>query len=203
MNIAAFETTDLEASVALLLGERMAETVIGSDKRHEETVLPAMDGLLAKEGVSLSQIDAFAVDAGPGSFTGVRIGVCHANALGFALHKPVIAVDALEALAYPLLHKGRPVCTIIDARNGNGYGALYSDTGEAMLKPQACVIEAFLAAVPAEACFTGTGFPGCDNALPRASAVARLALEKYFSCKAESASPLYLRPSQAERNKKQ
>ena len=86
MKILAFETTDTVASVALYLDGRVIETVIDSTMRHAVSVLPAAQALLADAGLKTADMDAFAADVGPGSFTGVRIGVCMANALG-AAHK--------------------------------------------------------------------------------------------------------------------
>lgn len=167
--------------------------------------MPAVAALLEEEGIAPGELTALAVDVGPGSFTGVRIGVCHGNAMGYALGIPVAGINALEALAYPHLHKKRPVCAHIDARNGNGYGALYGAEGEALLPPCACVTEEFLARVPEDALLVGTGFPeGCFHiqALPRALDVALLGAERIARTPlGEEVRPLYLRPSQAERNK--
>ncbi len=207
MILLALETTDTRASVALYRNGAVKEKCIESPLRHEETVMPAVAALLEEERIAPGELTALAVDVGPGSFTGVRIGVCHGNAMGYALGIPVAGINALEALAYPHLHKKRPVCAHIDARNGNGYGALYGAEGEALLPPCACVTEEFLARVPEDALLVGTGFPeGCFHiqALPRALEVALLGAER-IACTplGEEVRPLYLRPSQAERNKKQ
>ena len=191
MKLLAFETTDAVASVALYLDGEVFETVLSTDKRHAESVLPAAEALLSAHGLSTSDMDAFAADVGPGSFTGVRIGVCMANALGAAHRKPVVAVNALEALAYP--HADETVCALIDARNGNGYGALYQN-GEALVAPCACVIAEFTANLPEGCRRIGTG---TDNpALPSAANVARIAATR---CGEKEISPLYLKLSQAER----
>ena len=95
--------------------------------------MPAVDQLLAEAGLTPADLTALAVDVGPGSFTGVRIGVCHGNAMAMALGLPIVAVNALEALAFPLLGGSGPVAAIIDARNGNGYGALYAPDGTALI----------------------------------------------------------------------
>ncbi|HRV72359.1 MAG TPA: tRNA (adenosine(37)-N6)-threonylcarbamoyltransferase complex dimerization subunit type 1 TsaB [Eubacteriales bacterium] len=185
MNILAFETTDRIAGVALLIGQELFSVKIDDSKRHAETVLCAAEKLLHEHELELCCIDAFAVDVGPGSFTGVRIGVCTANALGLALNKPVIAVNALEAICYGKEH---PVCAIIDAKNGNGYAAFYSD-GKTVIEPCACVNDELAARLP-------IGMEIVTNAMPSAEAVALIA-----SCRKgeKQASPMYLRPSQAER----
>ncbi len=199
MTILALETTDRVASVALLTDGGCLEKRIESPLRHEETVMPAVDQLLQETGLDPSDLTALAVDVGPGSFTGVRIGVCHGNAMALALSLPIVPVNALEALAFPFLGGDRPVAAIIDARNGNGYGALYAPDGAALILPCAMEIRSFLAQLPENVLCTGTGFPDADGALPQAGSVARIASKRAGE---RAASPLYLRPSQAERKQR-
>lgn len=196
MILLALESTDERASLALLTQAGCREVLIQSPLRHEQTLMPAVDALLSEEDITPSDLTALAVDVGPGSFTGVRIGVCHANAMAAALDIPVIPVNALEALSYPHLQQDRPVAAIIDARNGNGYGALYAPDGTQLLPPAAIEIDPFLRQLPQNAILTGTGAPQGDGALPAAGAVARLAQGRPGQ---KEAHPLYLRPSQAER----
>lgn len=207
MKILAFETTDAVASVALYLDGTVHETVIDTNLRHAESVLPAAETLLSSHGLTTADMDAFAADVGPGSFTGVRIGVCMANALGAAHRKPVIAVNSLEAIAYRFRDVNPPrdaICALIDARNGNGYGAVYryrydpaQPDGYAqtvLTPPCACVIEDFLKGLP-EDCLTVGSATEC-RALPSAEHVARIAA--YRTGEKEIA-PMYLKLSQAER----
>ena len=161
--------------------------------------MPAVDQLLAEAGLAPTDLTALAVDVGPGSFTGVRIGVCHGNAMALALGLPIVSVNALAALAYPLLGGNGPVAAIIDARNGNGYGALYASNGAALIPPCAIEISPFLEKLPDNVILTGTGFPDADGALPLAGSVAHIAVGRTGE---RAASPLYLRPSQAERKQK-
>lgn len=191
MKILAFETTDAVASVALYLDGEVLETVIDTDRRHAESVLPAAEELLSVHGLSTADMDAFAADVGPGSFTGVRIGVCMANALGAAHKKPVVAINALETLAFP--YRERTVCALIDARNGNGYGAVYR-SGEVLIAPCACVIADFTADLPNDCRMVGTATN--DPKLPSAAAVAAIASERIGE---KEIAPLYLKLSQAER----
>lgn len=193
MNILGFETTDSVASVALYQDGVISESVLISTKKHAESVLPAAEELLRVHGLRSSDIDMFAVDPGPGSFTGVRIGVCLANAFGFAHSKPVVAVSALEALAKAASVPGRPVCALIDARNGNGYGAVYLD-GVCLIPPCACQIQEFLSSIPEGCVMTGSACE--DGALPKAASVVLLAAGREG---VSQVSPLYLKPSQAER----
>lgn len=191
MKILAFETTDAVASVALYLDGTVYETVIDTELRHAESVLPAAEALLSAHGLSTADLDRFAADVGPGSFTGVRIGVCMANALGAAHKKPVVAVNALETLAYP--YRNETVCALIDARNGNGYGAVYAH-GEPLKTPCACVIADFTAELPSDCRMVGTATNTAD--LPSAASVVRIAAEREGE---KEIAPLYLKLSQAER----
>ncbi len=193
MKILAFETTDAVASVALYLDGEVYETLIDTDRRHAESVLPAAEALLSLHGLSTADMDAFAADVGPGSFTGVRIGVCMANALGAAHGKPVVAVNALETLAEPFGNE--TVCALIDARNGNGYGAIYRNGAEAVA-PCACVTAEFTADLPADCRMVGTATN--DPKMPSAAAVARIAAQRTGE---KEIAPLYLKLSQAERLK--
>lgn len=191
MKILAFETTDAVASVALYIDGEVYETVIDTNKRHAESVLPAAEALLSTYGMSTADMDAFAADVGPGSFTGIRIGVCMANALGAAHKKPVIAVNALETLAHP--YPNGTVCALIDARNGNAYGGVF-ENGTAKTEPFACVVEEFLPTLPQDTKLVGTAAQGKE--LPGAGNVARIAAAR--NGQAEIA-PLYIKLSQAER----
>ena len=191
MKILAFETTDAVASVALYLDGETDQTIIDTDRRHAESVLPAAEALLCAHGLTTADMDSFAADVGPGSFTGVRIGVCMANALGAAHRKPVVAVNALEALTRP--YPGETVCALIDARNGNGYGAVYRD-GTAIVPPCACVIDEFLKELPENCRMVGTATD--DPKLPAAKDAALIAAERAGEAEI---SPLYLKLSQAER----
>ena len=206
MKILAFETTDTIASVALYFDGEVYETVIDSDRRHAESVLPAAEALLSAHGFSTSDMDAFAADVGPGSFTGVRIGVCMANALAAAHQKPVVGVNALETIAYRFrdsMPRKDAICALIDARNGNGYGAVYSFSFDPstcsyiqteLKAPCACVMDAFTAQLPKNCLMVGTGTD--FKVLPAAEHVARIAAERQGL---KEIAPLYLKPSQAER----
>ncbi len=206
----AISTSGPVASACLLRdGEVFAYRQNEGAGTHSETLMPLLDGLLTENGLSPASIDFFVADTGPGSFTGVRIGVCAANAMAAAMGKPVLGVSSLAALAY-----GRTgsVCALLDARNGNGYAALYQN-GACSIPPRAVVIEDFLSEIPAGTLFVGEGavlhaqrIAQCvkdsrvEAAQLRADAVARAAWEAYQNGGAErELLPLYLRPSQAER----
>ncbi|HRX59519.1 MAG TPA: tRNA (adenosine(37)-N6)-threonylcarbamoyltransferase complex dimerization subunit type 1 TsaB [Eubacteriales bacterium] len=197
MTLLALDTTAVVATAALLRdGELVLELEAQSERKHAETVVPLIDRLLEETGTRVEQIDLFAVDIGPGSFTGVRIGVSLVNAMAFALGKNVVPVSALFALYTALGEREKPVCALIDARNGNSYAALYR-AGETLVQPCAAVTEDFLRRLPEGTRITGDA-AGEKKVYPRASAVGFAALTLQ-SESARSVEPVYLRSSQAER----
>ncbi len=88
-------------------------------------IVPALKRLLEKAGLSLDSMDGFAVDVGPGSFTGLRIGLSAAKALSFALHKPLVGISSLDILAESLSCDECQICSIIDAKRSNVYACFY------------------------------------------------------------------------------
>lgn len=202
MKLLAIETTAPVATVALWRDGEVTRYSADDTKKHAETVLPLVERLLAETGETLSAMDYFAVDIGPGSFTGVRIGVCIANAFGYAMQNPVIGCNALETLREALRGVSESVCTMIDARNGNAYAALYEGEN-VLLEPKAVVVAEYLDRLPGNVRFVGDvpGLAQSDPAsarYPDAGALARLAARRTERAQAR-ALPLYLRASQAER----
>ena len=200
MILLAVDTTSQIATAALFRGESLiAEMEADPTKKHAETVLPMIDSLFEKSGVSISDVDLFAVDIGPGSFTGVRIGVSLVNAMAFALGRKIIAVDALRTLYEASGEPDKPVCALIDARNGNAYAALYQ-AEKIVIEPDAVVTKEWLPRVPEDAILIGD-LVAERKTYPRAAYVGRAA-RKMLQTAADQTEPLYLRPSQAERLKK-
>ncbi len=201
MRLLAIDTTAAVATAALFRdGELIAEKEADAGRKHAETLLPMIDMLLEENGVTISEIDLFAVDIGPGSFTGVRIGVSLVNALAFATGKLIVPINSLKTLALSAEDTDRPVAAMIDARNGNAYAALYQ-AKKTLIEPCAVEIEAFLRKLPRDTIFVGDT-QAIKKTYPRARLVGMVALSCQESAKAE-ADPLYLRPSQAERTKKE
>ena len=201
MMLLAIDTTSTTATAALFRnGTLIAQREADASKKHAVTVLPLIDTILEENGVTIGEIDRFAVDIGPGSFTGVRIGVSLANALACASGKPVVAVDSLFTLALSTDETEKPVCAMIDARNGNAYAALYQ-AGRAIIEPCAVEIESFCAKLPEGTIFVGD-VRTQQKTYPVAKFVGLAALRQGAKAGAE-AEPMYLRPSQAERAKKQ
>ena len=166
-----------------------------SGASYSETLMDLIESAVEKAGISLSDLGAIAVDVGPGSFTGVRIGVSCANAMAAALGIPVIPVSSLAALRN-LEDGDGAVAALIDCRNGNCYAALYVD-GEESVAPCAAVTEEFVKKLPEGTRFTGDCLGRRD--VPGAGLVLNEAFENGRPVK--EAVPMYLRPSQAERMK--
>ena len=127
MNILAIDSSGLTASVAIQTdGKLAAEYTVNNKKTHSQTLLPMIEEIMKSEGMEPEDIDGIAVSAGPGSFTGLRIGSATAKGLGLALDKPVAEVSTLQALAYNLYgNEGCVICPIMDARRQEVYTGAY------------------------------------------------------------------------------
>lgn len=129
MKILAIDTSATAASVAVVDDEALVgEFFINTKITHSQTLVPMIDELCKNISMPLSDIDAIAVNAGPGSFTGVRIGVAAAKGLAFPDNKKCVSVSTLESMAYNLLGNDCIVCTVMDARCAQVYNALFKIT---------------------------------------------------------------------------
>lgn len=126
MKILALDSSGMVASVALLTEEALiGEYTINYKKTHSQTLLPMLEEVKQMTELDLGEIDAIAVAAGPGSFTGLRIGSATAKGLGLALNKPLISVPTLEGLAYQYYGSDTYICPIMDARRNQVYTGVY------------------------------------------------------------------------------
>ena len=133
MRVLAVETSTLAGGVALLDGERVVgEYLLDVRITHSERLLPAIDRLLGDAGWTPTQLEGFAVAVGPGSFTGLRIGISTVKGLGFALGLAIAPVPTLDAFAASLPFAALPVCPVLHARRGELYTSLYRWDGERM-----------------------------------------------------------------------
>jgi tRNA threonylcarbamoyladenosine biosynthesis protein TsaB len=128
VRVLAVDTTTPSGSVALLEDGRLrGEFCLESPGTHSARLFRAIDALLGAAGLGLREIDAFAVAAGPGSFTGIRIGLGAVKSLAFASGKSVAPVSTLVALAMkPAADGARLVCPLLDAKKGEIYAALFA-----------------------------------------------------------------------------
>ena len=126
MKIAALDSSGLVASVAVIEDEVLvAEYTVNHKKTHSQTLLPMLDEIKRMVELDLGTLDAIAVSAGPGSFTGLRIGSATAKGLGLALNIPLVSVPTIDALAYNLYGTDKLICPIMDARRNQVYTGIY------------------------------------------------------------------------------
>ena len=131
MKILGIDSSGLVASAAIADEKNIiAEFTVNNKQTHSQTLLPMIEKVVDMSGIELEQIDAIAIAAGPGSFTGLRIGSATAKGLGLALEKPLIHIPTLEGLAYNLCGIADVVCPIMDARRGQVYAGIYEFDGQ-------------------------------------------------------------------------
>lgn len=232
MKLLALDSSGLVASVAVTQDDTLiAEFTMNYKKTHSQTLVPMMEAIRQMTDLDLDSIDAIAVAAGPGSFTGLRIGSATAKGLGLALEKPIVPVPTVDGLAYNLYGTADVVCPLMDARRGQVYTGLYEfvyNEGSYEMKtlvPQCAVAIETIAEqinrLGRRVVFLGDGVPVFREKIPglltvpysyaesfqnrqRASAVAALGMQYYREGKVEKAedhAPEYLRLSQAERER--
>lgn len=215
MRLLAVETSTLAGGVAILEDDRLrGEYLLDVSATHSERLLPAIDRLLADAGWGPSDLQGLAVAVGPGSFTGLRIGLSAVKGLALALGVPVAAVPTLDAMAAALPYASLPVCPVLDARKGEVYCSLYRWEGEAVRREwdYTALAPAALAARLSEPTILlgdGAHLVLTANArlapphrrVPSPGAVAVLGLARLEAGDAVAAAaltPIYLRPSEAE-----
>ena len=228
MKILGLDSSGIVASVAIVEDDVLiAEYTVNYKKTHSQTLLPMLDEIAKMTELDLNSIDAIAVAAGPGSFTGLRIGSATAKGLGLALKKPLIAIPTVEGLAYNLYDIPGLICPIMDARRKQVYTGIYRFTDhqlkvveDQMAVSMETVIEK-LNQYGEAVTFLGDGVPVFHELIAekmtvpysfapahvnkqRAAAVATLGEIYYRQGKTETAMehvPDYLRVSQAERER--
>ncbi len=139
MKILGIDSSGMVASVAILQDDVIiAEYTMNHKKTHSETLLPMIDEIVKTSETKLEELDAIAIAAGPGSFTGLRIGAATAKGLAMAVDKPVIPIKTCEGLAYNMWGAEGLICPIIDARRNQVYTGLYRVKGnvEVILEQQ-------------------------------------------------------------------
>lgn len=126
MKLLAIDSSGLVASIAVMEDENLiAEYTVNYKKTHSQTLLPMLNEVRNMIELDLDSIDFIAVAAGPGSFTGLRIGSATAKGLGLALGKPLVGVPTVDGMAFNLYGTDKLVCPIIDARRGQVYTGIY------------------------------------------------------------------------------
>lgn len=230
MKILGIDSSGVAASVAILEDEQLvAEYMVNYKLTHSQTLMPMIDEICKMVEVDLSTIDAIGVTDGPGSFTGLRIGVGTAKGMALALDIPIVGVSTLDAIAHNLPYTENLICPILDARREQVYTALYQwEEGslkrltEHMVIPIDDILNK-ITRYGKDVVFFGDGIPVYrekitnhlgDYAkfappslrLQRASTVAQIAMEAAKvgdTISHMEFSPTYLRPTQAEREYKE
>ena len=220
MKILSISTSSKIASVAISENENLILELNANDiKTHSETIIPLIQELLKQASLDLSQIDLISCDIGPGSFTGIRIGIASTKAIAESLNIPIVSVSSLEVLAYNV--EGGTydtICSIIDARNDQIYAGIFDKNFTLLEDYIADDINTVINALKKynNIVYVGDGalihkdllnikdFP-YENVI-HAKNISKCAYNKFKNNKIENAdtiTPLYLRKSQAERMKKQ
>ena len=230
MKILAVDSSSLTASVAIVEDDiTIAEYTVNYKKTHSQTLLPMLDEIVKMTEQDLSTVDAIAIAAGPGSFTGLRIGSATVKGLAQALNKPVVSVPTVDGLAGNLYGTDKVVCPLMDARRNQTYTGLYEFVKSGDRYVMNCILEQCAVDLKEiidkvnelgrEVIFLGDGvkvfkeqientikvpFSYAPNTCnrQRASVVAMLAVKRYeqgMYTTAMEHAPDYLRLSQAER----
>ncbi len=224
--VLALDASHMKGSVAVTRGsEPLCEIIFDASDTHSATLMPAVDQCLASARAAIKEIDLFVTVIGPGSFTGLRIGLASVKGFAAVARRPVAAVCSLELLAAAVPFAGVPVLPLIDARRGEVYAAMYDTSGGLpveILPPFASAPGSLAASIletgidgPVIVCGTGSekyraelekGLPagtrycGPRWSTPSASIAAELALEgdavSYDGLSALE--PLYIRPPDAK-----
>lgn len=227
MNTLTIDTSTIVASAAILNEEKLVgEVIINHQKKHSEKLMVAIDHLLSDAGLSIKEIDVFGVIRGPGSFTGLRIGMATVKGFAQALNKPVVGVSTLESLAMNIPTTQGIICPILDAQRQETYTGIYRfDQGSLVTEMSDSVMdiqnlleklknykddiyflgdgvkrfsETLLAALP-----NGKKVPQYLN-MNKASSGAQIVLQKALKGEVlhyREIEPVYIRPSYAEEKK--
>ena len=182
MKILALETSAVTASVAVTEDEKLlAQSFQNSGLTHSATLMPMAADLLKNTGLTLEEMDVIAVAAGPGSFTGIRIGVAAAKGLAWPGDKPCAPCSTLESMAWQCAHMEGEICAVMDARRKQVYNARFRGTEnglERLSEDRAISVEELIEEVKKSGnpqILVGDGASLCYNAFEAAGVAARMA----------------------------
>lgn len=227
MKILSLDSTAIVSTVAICENEKLlAQFSINNGNTHSETLLPMIEASLKVLKLSVDDIDLFACSAGPGSFTGVRIGAATIKGIAFNKNKPCAPVSSLDALAHNLLYANGIVCPVMNARRSQLYNALFlCENGKLTRLCEDRLIsvydleeELLVKFVDKKIYLCGDGYDIAKSAFTKINTESTPLIHQYQSaysvalCALESAreellttdielSPIYLRASQAERER--
>ena len=222
MKILAVDTATRSCSVAIVDdGMACAELTTVNSQTHTKHLMPMIDTVCDMSGLKIADMDGFAVTIGPGSFTGLRIGISTVKGLAWSLNKPVVGISSLDALAWQCIPAPYPVCTMLDARKQEVYycryrfqdGKLKKDRSEQVIAPAEAIND-----IREPCLFIGNGanlykeeiqeklgelahFAGGNQDIIRASSVAGLSFKRFVDHQTDDVAslvPRYIRKSDAE-----
>ncbi len=227
MKILAVDTATNSCSVAVvdyLLSpglETLAELTVVTKQTHSKHLMEMISTVIGMSGLGVSDLDGFAVTRGPGSFTGLRIGISTVKGLAFASGKPVVGISNLDALAFQFLFSPYLICTLLDARKGEVYYCCYRSERGIMKKQaeeQVLLPGKAVSGINEPCLFVGNGAflyqklisdetgefayfaSACHNTI-RASSVAHLSMDRFKKNDIDDVAtlvPQYIRKSEAE-----
>lgn len=220
MRLFCLDTSTLAGSIAILEDECVrAEVNINLGRKHTERLLPGMDWLFQELSIEPREMDAVAVGVGPGSFTGLRVGLATAKGLALSLSVPIVGISSLDALAWQVRFFPGKILALLDARKGQVFARFYEggDDFRPADDPMAIDPLELLEKIPVKTMLVGEGLrayqdvfekirdkiliAGFEFDQPRAAVVGRLGLERLKrneSDSPDSLAPVYLRGSDAE-----
>jgi len=223
MKILSIETSTMLGGVAIIdeTAGLIAETRLNVKTTHSERLMTAVNNTLIQSEMDLDEIDVFGVAIGPGSFTGLRIGLSTVKGLSYATGKPVVTVPTLDAFAWNFPCSAYPVCLMLDARKGEVYAAVYrwdENTFSTVIECVSVKPEALLEKLQGKVLFAGEGvllyrekilsivndraiFAAMDKMVPSPANVAMLGMAKAVRGEftgISQAVPFYIRRSEAE-----
>lgn len=225
MKLLAIDTSTMLGGAALLDDESLlAESRLNVRVTHSERLLAEIDHILSRAGLTIQDIDVFAAAIGPGSFTGLRVGLSTIKGLVFATGKKIVSVPTLEAFAWNLPYSIYQVCPLLDARKREVYAAIFRWAGDNFIRElneQPMKIDSLLEKISEPTIFIGEGveiykaniinklaekaiFPPPQFMVPSPSNVAYLGMKKARQGDFDDivkAVPMYLRKSEAEMKK--
>ncbi len=223
MKVFAMETATIAGSVAIVDDDKglIGEVKVDVKIAHSERLMPSVQWLLKASSITIKEIDAFAVSIGPGSFTGLRIGLSTAKGFAYSTGRPIVPVPTLDAFARTLPFCSHMICPMLDARKNEIYVGLYKweDNVCKKLMPETALNpEEFLKRINEPVVFIGDGaetykklimdtlrtyaiIAPASRMSPSASTVAELAVEKLkqgITTDPVKLTPFYIRKSEAE-----
>jgi len=194
MKVLGIDTSTKKLSVAIVEGSQVLAEFEGSGSlRHSQDLIPTIESLLKKTKLTLNDLDGFAISIGPGSFTGLRIGVSTIKALNIVTNKPIAAVPTMDIIAYNIKNNPGDICVIIDAKKNKVYSCIYKHDNEKLVKKTDYLLitpDELLKKISRPTTFIGDGIALYKDKLltmrfgeealwvPKASVVAKLGIEK-------------------------